>query len=98
MVLTTALSALLNLFMANFAFHGFGTILDDNAKCYRFQTAISQEAQAFNTYVRDKNADSLKAYHTACEETEARAQLPALLLRSHRRRALCEDLVHPKCV
>ena len=70
-VLTTALSALLNLFMANFAFHGFGTILDDNAKCYRFQTAISQEAQAFNTYVRDKNADSLKAYHTACEETEA---------------------------
>ena len=70
-VLTTALSALLNLFMANFAFHGFGTILDDNAKCYRFQTAISQETQAFNTYVRDKNADSLKAYHTACEETEA---------------------------
>lgn len=68
-VLTTALSAFLNLFMANFAFHGFGTILDDNAKCYRFQAAISQEAQAFNTYVRDKNEDTLKAYQLACDET-----------------------------
>ena len=65
-VLTTAIIALLSLFAANFAFFGFGTILEDNAKCHRFQSAISQEALAFNTYVRGKNDETLGAYESAC--------------------------------
>ncbi|HJC05413.1 MAG TPA: sensor histidine kinase [Candidatus Enterocloster excrementipullorum] len=68
-VLTTAIIALLSLFAANFAFFGFGTILEDNAKCHRFQSAISQEALAFNTYVRGKNDETLGAYESACKET-----------------------------
>ena len=45
-VLTTALSALLNLFMANFAFHGFGTILDDNAYVFCSHLRMSMAARA----------------------------------------------------
>lgn len=72
-----ALAVCINIFVVNFSLYGFGTILDDNAKCFAFQEAVENEAKAFESFVRSRSDESRKRYDEACEDTAVKlSQLP----------------------
>ena len=71
-VFTIALAVCINILVVNFALYGFGTILDDNAKCYAFQEAIEKETKAFETFVRSRTEENRENYERACKKTAAK--------------------------
>lgn len=69
-ILIVALSIVFNIVILDFALKGFNQILEDNSKCHEYQTAIEEEAKAFQNYMREMNEDNRKIYLTACAKTE----------------------------
>ena len=68
-ILIIALSIVFNVVVLDFALNGFNRILEDNSRCYDYQTAMEDEARAFTNYVRDMSGDNQKLYLAACEKT-----------------------------
>lgn len=62
-LLTMALSALLNIWVAKFSVFEFNNILEENAKSSEFVQALEEESKLFSEYVKNpekENADLLK--------------------------------------
>ncbi|WP_235839085.1 sensor histidine kinase [Clostridium sp. Marseille-P2415] len=69
-ILIVALSIVFNIVILDFALNGFNQILEDNSKCHDYQTAMEEEARAFQNFIRDTGGDNRELYATACVKTE----------------------------
>lgn len=69
-VLVLGLSVIFNVQIMEYAQGSFSEILDDNAKCHDFQEAIELEAEAFETYVRNRNESNWQNYVLCCVRSE----------------------------
>ena len=71
------LSIIANFLVAGFGMRGFSSVLRSNSRSLAFWSAMENEKNAFNTYIREETTDSRITYEAACEETKrAVNQLP----------------------